>query len=111
MAYASGKFSIAICDRCGFEYKYHQLKKEWTGFKVCSECYEPKSPQLEPVPHVADPQAIYEPRPVTGVELGQGVVRTIDPNQMTSVTGDPIGSEWEGVDSTGDVGTLTVSTS
>ena len=107
MAYAAGRFAIAICDRCGFEFKYHQLKKEWTGFKVCAECYEPKSPQLEPVPHVADAQAIYEPRPVLGIETGQGVVRTVDPNQMTTVTGNSIGSEWTGVKDTGEVGTIT----
>ena len=49
MSYASGKYAVAICDRCGFQYKYSQLRKEWTGFRVCAECYEPKSPQLEPL--------------------------------------------------------------
>ena len=39
MAYALGKFAIALCDRCSFEYKLSELKEEWTGFKVCSECY------------------------------------------------------------------------
>ena len=28
MAYASGKFAKALCDRCAFEYKLHELKKQ-----------------------------------------------------------------------------------
>jgi hypothetical protein len=39
------------------------LKKEWTGFKVCQECYEPKHPQLEPKRGINEPIAVYEPRP------------------------------------------------
>jgi hypothetical protein len=42
-----------------------------------------------------------------GIEVGQGVVRTVDPNQMTTITGDSIGSEWTGVKATGEVGTIT----
>ena len=76
MTYASGKHSLAICDRCGFRYKYTQLKKEWTGFFVCSECYEPKEPQLDPVPHVADPEAIRNPRPQVGEMHGDVVKPT-----------------------------------
>lgn len=61
--YASGKYSIALCDRCGQRYPYLVLQKEWTGFKVCPECYEPKHPQLEPIRTVGDAIAVYEPRP------------------------------------------------
>lgn len=74
MAYALGKFAIALCDRCSFEYKLIELKEEWTGFKVCSECYEPKHPQLEPKPHVSDPEALYKPRPNNDQEAGEGFV-------------------------------------
>ena len=74
MAYALGKFAIALCDRCSFEYKLSELKEEWTGFKVCSECYEPKHPQLEPTPHVSDPEALYKPRPNNDQEAGEGFV-------------------------------------
>ena len=48
MAYATGKYAIAQCDRCSFEYPLNQLKKEWNGLKTCPECWEPKHPQLEP---------------------------------------------------------------
>jgi len=63
MAFASGKYALAICDRCGFQYPYLDLKKEWTGFKTCPECYEPKHPQLEPKRNVGDRIALREPRP------------------------------------------------
>ena len=74
MAYALGKFAIALCDRCSFEFKLSELKEEWTGFKVCSECYEPKHPQLEPEPRVSDPEALYKPRPNNDTEAGEGFV-------------------------------------
>ena len=35
----------AICDRCGFKRKSHQMQKEWTGLIVCSSCFEPRHPQ------------------------------------------------------------------
>jgi hypothetical protein len=38
-----GDYNV-ICDRCGFQYKASQLQKEWTGFMVCKECYEPRHP-------------------------------------------------------------------
>lgn len=63
MSYAVGIYAKAICDRCGFEYDYLMLQKEWTGFKVCPECYEPKHPQLEPSHQPTDPEALHEPRP------------------------------------------------
>ena len=61
--YTSGKFGLALCDQCGQQFKLNALKKEWTGFKVCDECYEPKHPQLEPKRSLNEPQALLEPRP------------------------------------------------
>ena len=48
MAYATGIYSVAICDYCGFQYPYQELRKNWKGFMVCPQDYEPKSPQIEP---------------------------------------------------------------
>ncbi len=62
MKYAVGKRSLAICDRCGQEYKYLELRKEWNGFKTCPECFETKHPQLEPSPPPFEPQALFDPR-------------------------------------------------
>ena len=108
MAYASGKRSLAICDRCGFRYSYPKLVKEWTGFRVCQECYEPKHPQLIPPKNVSDPEALRHPRPQQAVTAGEGVVRTIDPNRMISTTGDPIGSAFSGLKGTTELGSVTV---
>lgn len=63
MAYASGKYAFGLCDYCGQKYPYNELRKNWKGFKVCPDDYEPKEPQLEPLRFVADSQALLEPRP------------------------------------------------
>jgi hypothetical protein len=69
MAFAVGKYSRAICDRCGFEYKYLELKEEWNGLLVCEECYEPKHPQLEPTYASADAEALQNPRPQASLSM------------------------------------------
>ena len=63
MTFASGKFALAICDRCGQQYKYLELQQEWNGLFTCPECFEPKHPQLDPPYHPADPIALQDPRP------------------------------------------------
>ena len=63
MAFATGKYSVALCDRCGQQYPYLELKQEWNGLFTCPECFEPKHPQLDPPYHPADPEAIHDPRP------------------------------------------------
>jgi len=30
----------SVCDRCGFDYKRRDLRKESTKFVVCSSCYD-----------------------------------------------------------------------
>lgn len=66
-----GNYSLhakGVCQRCDFKYDLHQLRREWTGLRVCSECWDPRpienrppsirpegqvkpgaSPELEPV--------------------------------------------------------------
>jgi len=67
--FASGKFSIAECDRCGQRYKLSQLKMEVIKtklyqLKVCHECWDPDQPQLQLGMYpVDDPQAVRQPRP------------------------------------------------
>tara|TARA_Y100001938_G_C8077206_1_gene426823 strand:+ start:448 stop:966 length:519 start_codon:yes stop_codon:yes gene_type:complete len=63
MKYATGKYALALCDRCGQQYDYVVLRKEWNGLRVCPDCYEEKHPQLEPDPPPYEPQALFEPRP------------------------------------------------
>lgn len=67
--FASGKYAIAECDRCGQRYKLTELKKEVIktklfNIKVCPECWDPDQPQLSlGLYPVNDPQAVREPRP------------------------------------------------
>jgi hypothetical protein len=63
VAYASGKFAFGLCDYCGQRYPLNVLKKNWRGFKVCPDDYEPKEPQLDPLRFVADAVALEQPRP------------------------------------------------
>lgn len=63
MAYASGKYSLALCDYCGQRYSYNTLRKNWEGYMVCPDDYEPKEPQLEPLRYRGDAIALRNPRP------------------------------------------------
>jgi hypothetical protein len=73
--FASGKHSIAECDRCGFRYKLKELKTETVKtkpykIKVCRTCWTPDQPQLSlGLYPVNDPQAVREPRPDTSYLL------------------------------------------
>jgi hypothetical protein len=66
--FASGKNSIAICDRCGFQFKLTALRKEVIKTKtynllVCDTCWDPDQPQLQLGMYpVDDPQAVRNPR-------------------------------------------------
>ena len=63
MTFANGNRAIALCDRCGQQYKYLQLRQEWNGLFTCPSCFEPKHPQLDPGYHAADAIALRDPRP------------------------------------------------
>lgn len=66
--FASGKNSIAECDRCGQQFKLKTLKTEVIKTKlyqllVCPECWDPDQPQLLlGMFPVDDPQAVRNPR-------------------------------------------------
>ena len=110
MAYATGKYALAICDRCGFRYKFSSLRKEWNGLKTCQECFELKHPQLNPLPHVVDPEALYEPRPSSDFGVGEGfvVVTYTDIEKGTSMDPNIIGSNFTVDEMTGSVGEVTI---
>ena len=67
--FASGKKAIAICDRCGFQFRLKELKSlviktKNVNILVCSECWEPDQPQLQlGMFPVDDPQGLRNPRP------------------------------------------------
>ncbi len=119
MAFALGKYAFGVCDRCGFRVKYLDMKTEWTGFKACPECFEPKHPQLDPPHHISDPEALRQARPEVDLPQAQlGLVRTTGPSNTTdsgrNIGGqplgvvDPIGTDFIGVSGTGSVGIVTV---
>lgn len=51
-----------ICQRCGFEYPLHTLRKEWTGLMVCKDDFDPRHPQ-DFVKGVKDKQTVDNPAP------------------------------------------------
>jgi hypothetical protein len=66
--FASGNRAIAMCDRCGQQFKLKQLRTEIIKQRkyellVCSECFDPDQPQLMlgTFP-IDDPQALRNPR-------------------------------------------------
>jgi hypothetical protein len=69
--FASGKYAISQCDRCGFRYKLKELRRlviktKNVNILVCPSCWEPDQPQLQLGMYpVDDPQAIRNPRPDT----------------------------------------------
>ena len=87
--FASGKYSIAQCDRCDGRYMLKDLRiqtlktKPWR-IKVCKTCWDPDHPQLQLGMYpVNDPQAVREPRPdVSYVVSGPSGLLTnlYDPN-------------------------------
>ena len=81
--YASGRRSIAECDRCGFRYMLKELKTltiktKNVKIKVCQTCWEPDQPQLSLGMYpISDPQAVREPRPdVSYIQSGYTGIQT-----------------------------------
>ena len=67
--YASGKYAIAICDVCGNQCAYKQLKiyifdRRPNGWKVCPSCWDEDNPQLQVGKHFKEEGiALFQPRP------------------------------------------------
>jgi hypothetical protein len=91
--FASGKNSIAMCDRCGQQFKLTALKKEVIKTKlynlmVCNACWDPDQPQLQLGMYpVDDPQAVRNPRKDT-TYVTAGV------NSIGSLTGGSRDVQW-----------------
>ena len=91
--FASGKIAIAMCDRCGQQFKLKKLKTEIIKQRkyqllVCPECWDPDQPQLMlgTFP-VDDPQALRNPRKDT-TYITAGV------NSIGSLTGGSRDIQW-----------------
>ena len=97
--YASGKYALGISDRSGFAYPLNRMRKEWTGALVGFDEWEAKSPQIEPFPKVDDPQALKDPRP----DKTEAMVVFV-------ATRDPVIKNFIPIKASGNVGTVTVTT-
>lgn len=51
---------LAECDRCGFTYRNSRLFTEWTGLRVCRQCYDKEPVYPEPG---NDKISVKDPRP------------------------------------------------
>lgn len=66
-----------VCDRCGLDFPHEELKREWTGVRVCDPCWEAKHPQLtprtikgpepRPLPNARPEQPLTPPDPSTDI--------------------------------------------
>lgn len=57
----------SICDRCGFQYRRGNLRKEATNFVVCASCYDGvydarRHPQNRPAPYKQNPRRVPDGR-------------------------------------------------
>ena len=91
--FASGKYAIAECDRCGGRYMLKELRKEVVKtklyqIKVCHTCWDPDQPQLSlGLYPVNDPQAVREPRPDVSYQVSGSSGLQIDVTNNTSENG------------------------
>lgn len=51
-----------VCDRCGFDYRRSEMKKEWTGLWVCKADWDPRHP-LDFVKGIKEDQSVPVARP------------------------------------------------
>lgn len=47
MSYIPGG-SYGCCDRCGFQFRLKELRREWTGLYVCPDDYDPRPREHTP---------------------------------------------------------------
>ncbi len=83
-SYRPGQWN-AICDRCGFEFKSSELKRDWQGLMVCDKDYETRHPQDFIKLNVERPAAKWV-RPETQIDLNEAVC-TLEGSQSTCDVG------------------------
>jgi hypothetical protein len=98
--FASAKNSIAICDRCGFQYKLKELKEliiktKKVNILVCPECWEPDQPQLQLGMYpIYDPQAVRNPRKDTSYITSGNSGLLLSPTDVGTPEGGSRIIEW-----------------
>lgn len=71
--YHKGKHK-AECQRCGFDFLSDRLRLEWTGLRVCDDCFEVRHPQdsLMGIPDRQAPAWVSPPSPVNEPFVNEG---------------------------------------
>lgn len=67
-----------ICDRCAFRYRLAALQTEWTGLKVCRDCYDPRPVDLSPIHFAPEGVPVRGARPDPGDTLGDNTTTAED---------------------------------
>lgn len=112
--FASGKQSIAFCDRCSQKYPYNKLKpltinRKTTDLRVCPECWEPDQPQYRVGElKIFDPQALQNARPDPNLVESRDFQWGWDPVGFSNPYNFEINDNLE---ATGSVGSVTITTS
>lgn len=81
-AFASGKYALGSCDRCGFTYMLNELRDEVvnrvrTGLAICPDCFDEDHPQyrLGEV-DATDAEALENPSPDSGKDESRELTGT-----------------------------------
>ena len=121
MKFATGQYALALCDRCGQQYDYIELRQEWNGLRVCPDCFEEKHPQLDPHPVAFEPEALRDPRPdrkePVEILVGQNIfplftttsIQGITSVGTASVSNEGISVSPTGIAATASVGSVVIS--
>lgn len=70
--------TYGLCDRCGFKYRLHDLRKEWTGLLTCEADWDPRPPQLDPPNIYPEGLPVRNARPDPGDTLGPNLTTAAD---------------------------------
>lgn len=70
--------AYGACMRCGFKYRLNELKLEWSGLRVCDECWDPLPDTM--TPPVVFPEG--QPRPDASPELPPVFVNDVQPDDL-----------------------------
>ena len=72
----------AICDRCARKVKNHELRKEWTGLRVCDRCHEKRHPQENIRSKPEQPAPAWVRPPKDGVDVSPGSGNEVTPEDL-----------------------------
>lgn len=70
--------TLGCCDRCGFVRRLAALREEWTGLRVCVECWDPRPADLSPPNLYPEGLPVRNPRPDPGDVLGPNLTTAAD---------------------------------